>query len=150
MSNAASTTDAAPKRDWVTHAVLLLGVVIFALPIWIVLMGSTHDSATIGRGEVPLLPGPHALENYATAWSGTRDRIGAQSMMLAAGMVEAATIGTTTIKVEGASPCVHFSVEPLLTCIPAIFRSRELRDEAKPRANTIGIMRVSPPSAIRS
>jgi hypothetical protein len=48
--------------------------------------------------------------------------IGAQSMMLAAGMVEAATIGTTTIKVEGASPCVHFSVEPLLTCLPAIFQ----------------------------
>jgi hypothetical protein len=39
MSNAASTTDAAPKRDWVTHAVLLLGVVVFALPIWIVRLG---------------------------------------------------------------------------------------------------------------
>jgi len=38
-------------------------------------------------------------------------------------MVEAATVGTTTIKTEGASPCVHFSVEPLLTCFPAIFSS---------------------------
>ena len=32
-------------------------------------MGSTHDAATIGRGEVPLLPGAHALENYRAAWT---------------------------------------------------------------------------------
>jgi sn-glycerol 3-phosphate transport system permease protein len=69
----ALSADAALPRqgdgtDWVTHAILLLGVVLFALPIWIVLMGSTHDAATIGRGEVPLLPGSHALENYREAW----------------------------------------------------------------------------------
>jgi len=109
MSNAASTTDAAPKRDWVTHAVLLLGVVVFALPIWIVLMGSTHDSATIGRGEVPLLPGPHALENYATAWSGTRDRIGAQSMMLnSMVMALAIALGKIAITIVSAFAVVFF------------------------------------------
>lgn len=63
-----------PRRrrgaDLLTHAVLILGVVLFALPIWIVLMGSTHDAATIGRGEVPLLPGGEALANYAAAWTG--------------------------------------------------------------------------------
>jgi sn-glycerol 3-phosphate transport system permease protein len=66
--------EAAPPRqgggtDWVAHAVLLVGVALFALPIWVVLIGSTHDAATIGRGEVPLLPGHHALENYRAAWS---------------------------------------------------------------------------------
>uniref|UniRef100_UPI00351D8E1F sn-glycerol-3-phosphate ABC transporter permease UgpE n=1 Tax=Paracraurococcus lichenis TaxID=3064888 RepID=UPI00351D8E1F len=54
--------------DWVAHAILILAVILFVLPIWIVLMGSTHDAATIGRGEVPLLPGRHALENYRAAW----------------------------------------------------------------------------------
>jgi sn-glycerol 3-phosphate transport system permease protein len=53
----------------ITHAILILGVILFALPLWIVLMGSTHDAATIGRGEVPLLPGAHAVENYAAAWT---------------------------------------------------------------------------------
>ena len=58
MSNAASTTEPArASRDWLVHVVLVAGVVVFALPLWIVLMGSTHDAATIGRGDVPLLPG---------------------------------------------------------------------------------------------
>ena len=66
--------EVAPPRqgggtDWVAHAVLLAGVALFALPIWVVLVGSTHDAATIGRGEVPLLPGRFAVENYAAAWN---------------------------------------------------------------------------------
>jgi sn-glycerol 3-phosphate transport system permease protein len=52
-----------------THAWLILGVLVFAFPIWITLVGSTHDASTIGRGDVPLLPGGHAAENYAAAWA---------------------------------------------------------------------------------
>jgi len=52
-----------------THLSLILGVAIFALPIWITLIGSTHDTDTIGRGDVPLLPGGEAWNNYAHAWS---------------------------------------------------------------------------------
>ncbi|HWX50035.1 MAG TPA: sn-glycerol-3-phosphate ABC transporter permease UgpE [Roseomonas sp.] len=51
------------------HCILLLGVVIFALPIWITLVGSTHDVNTIGRGEVPLWFGSHAVQNYIAAWT---------------------------------------------------------------------------------
>jgi sn-glycerol 3-phosphate transport system permease protein len=51
------------------HAALGLGVLVFAFPIWITLMGSTHDASTIGRGDVPLLPGPYLIENYVTAWN---------------------------------------------------------------------------------
>jgi len=68
------------RRRWrsgvAAHAILLLGVFIFAFPIWITLVGSTHDVATLGRGDVPLWFGPHALDNYAQAWergsAGTR------------------------------------------------------------------------------
>jgi sn-glycerol 3-phosphate transport system permease protein len=57
-------------RDRVlTYLALTLGVIIFALPIWITLVGSTHDTDTIGRGDVPLLPGGEAFANYAHAWS---------------------------------------------------------------------------------
>ncbi|HWT10095.1 MAG TPA: sn-glycerol-3-phosphate ABC transporter permease UgpE [Roseomonas sp.] len=52
-----------------THLALLIGVMVFALPIWITLVGSTHDTDTIGRGDVPLLPGGEAFSNYARAWS---------------------------------------------------------------------------------
>jgi sn-glycerol 3-phosphate transport system permease protein len=57
------------RGRWLTHAILLLGVAIFALPIWITLVGSTHDVNTIGRGEVPLWFGSHAVENYLAAWA---------------------------------------------------------------------------------
>jgi sn-glycerol 3-phosphate transport system permease protein len=66
---AAASADAARRRmAWLTHGILAFGVLLFFLPVWIVLVGSTHDPATIGRGEVPLLPGDQAFENYAAAW----------------------------------------------------------------------------------
>jgi sn-glycerol 3-phosphate transport system permease protein len=71
VTDARGTAEArgvAPRGAWIAHALLILGVIAFALPIWIVLVGSTHDAATIGRGEVPLLPGSHAVENYRAAW----------------------------------------------------------------------------------
>ncbi|MBW6396305.1 sn-glycerol-3-phosphate ABC transporter permease UgpE [Roseomonas sp. HJA6] len=52
-----------------THLALILGVVVFAMPIWITLVGSTHDTDTIGRGDVPLLPGSEAWNNYMHAWA---------------------------------------------------------------------------------
>jgi sn-glycerol 3-phosphate transport system permease protein len=51
------------------YAVLSLGVLVFALPIWITLVGSTHDVNTLGRGEVPLWFGAHGIENYIAAWT---------------------------------------------------------------------------------
>jgi sn-glycerol 3-phosphate transport system permease protein len=66
----AATVSAVPyAARWGTHALLMLGVLVFALPIWITLVGSTHDASTIGRGDVPLWFGPHGIDNYASAWS---------------------------------------------------------------------------------
>jgi sn-glycerol 3-phosphate transport system permease protein len=49
----------APYRtDWVAHACLLFGVAMFAFPIYLALIASTWDAATIGRGDLPLVPGP--------------------------------------------------------------------------------------------
>ncbi|WP_372398389.1 sn-glycerol-3-phosphate ABC transporter permease UgpE [Azospirillum sp. HJ39] len=56
--------------DLVPHAVLVLGVLVFAYPIYVTLIGSTWDSGTIGRGGLPLWPGGEAAANYAQAWAG--------------------------------------------------------------------------------
>jgi sn-glycerol 3-phosphate transport system permease protein len=65
----ARRTLARQKREaFVTHFCLLLGVLIFAFPIYLTVIGSTHDVNTIGRGDVPLLPGGEAVANYAQAW----------------------------------------------------------------------------------
>ena len=44
------------KTDWLAHIVLGLGVLLFALPVWLVVAGSTQDSGAITRGELSLLP----------------------------------------------------------------------------------------------
>ncbi|MBX6374302.1 MAG: sn-glycerol-3-phosphate ABC transporter permease UgpE [Acetobacteraceae bacterium] len=99
-------------RIW-THGWLILGVLVFALPIWITLVGSTHDAATIGRGEVPLLPGPHAAENYATAWTqgGGRFRAAGAAAMLwnSALMALLIAAGKIAISLLSAYAVVFFS-----------------------------------------
>ncbi|AWJ83782.1 glycerol-3-phosphate transporter [Azospirillum sp. TSH58] len=55
--------------DMVPHLILMLGVLIFAFPIYVTIIGSTWDAATIGRGNLPLTPGGEMLNNYASAWS---------------------------------------------------------------------------------
>jgi sn-glycerol 3-phosphate transport system permease protein len=55
------------NRPWLTfmsHAVLLFGVLIVAFPVYMTFIASTHDQATMLSGVVPLLPGPHLVENY--------------------------------------------------------------------------------------
>ena len=63
------------REPWIPHFVLVAGVAVFAFPIYFALIGSTHDAATIATGRMPLLPGPHLLENYwqaLTTGSGLR------------------------------------------------------------------------------
>jgi sn-glycerol 3-phosphate transport system permease protein len=60
----------APRnREWLSHAILLAGVLVFVFPVYVAIVGSTHDLGTIARGEMPLVPGDRAVENYTQAWS---------------------------------------------------------------------------------
>ncbi|WIJ24451.1 sn-glycerol-3-phosphate ABC transporter permease UgpE [Devosia sp. RR2S18] len=55
------------NRPWLTlltHLVLLAGVLVVAFPVYLAFVASTHTSGDFFRGLVPLLPGPHLLENY--------------------------------------------------------------------------------------
>ena len=62
--------------NWVPHVILVIGVAIFAFPIYLALIGSTHDGGTIARGETPLVPGPYLLDNYWQAWTrGSSERV---------------------------------------------------------------------------
>jgi sn-glycerol 3-phosphate transport system permease protein len=57
------------NRPWLTfaaHAVLVLGVLIVAFPVYMTFVASTHDQAAMLSGPVPLLPGRHLVENYRT------------------------------------------------------------------------------------
>jgi sn-glycerol 3-phosphate transport system permease protein len=54
-------------NDVIAYAVLSLGVLIVAFPVYLALIASTHDAATVIGGNLPLSPGTHTLENYYRA-----------------------------------------------------------------------------------
>jgi sn-glycerol 3-phosphate transport system permease protein len=109
----------------VAHGALILGVLIVAFPIWMTLVGSTHDAATIGRGDVPLMPGVHAVENYATAWNegGGRTRTTPASIMLWNSLLMAVLIavGKIAISILSAYAVVFFSFPGRMAAFWAIF-----------------------------
>ena len=56
-----------PLSDIIAYAILTLGVFIVAFPVYLALIASTHDAATVVGGHMPLTPGSHTLENYYRA-----------------------------------------------------------------------------------
>ncbi|HLV83712.1 sn-glycerol-3-phosphate ABC transporter permease UgpE [Devosia alba] len=54
-----------PVLAFLTHLVLIVGVVIVVFPVYLAFVASTHGSGDFMRGLVPLLPGPHLIENYS-------------------------------------------------------------------------------------
>jgi sn-glycerol 3-phosphate transport system permease protein len=53
-----------PFVTWLSHFVLIVGLVIIAFPVWMTFVASTHDQTTMLKSPVPLWPGTHLIENY--------------------------------------------------------------------------------------
>ncbi len=53
-----------PLRNLPVHFVLIVAVVVFAFPVYLAFIGSSWDAGIIGRGQMPLTPGPDLVENY--------------------------------------------------------------------------------------
>ncbi len=134
-AQAAATLRRQQRERWLTHAILLAGVLVFAFPIWITLMGSTHDAATIGRGDVPLLPGPHAVENYREAWlhGGGRYQSGGAARMLwnSALMALGIAIGKIAISLLSAYAVVFFRFPGRMLAFWTIFLTLMLPVEVR-------------------
>ena len=59
--------------DLLPHAILILGVVVLAFPVWLAFVASTHDATTIINGQIGVLPGPDLIKNYTqTLFHGTQ------------------------------------------------------------------------------
>ncbi|HUH48423.1 MAG TPA: sn-glycerol-3-phosphate ABC transporter permease UgpE [Mycoplana sp.] len=65
---------------YLAHAVLILGILIVAFPIYYTFVASTHSLQTILRPPLPLLPGDRFIENYSEALFGGVGRIGGVSV----------------------------------------------------------------------
>jgi len=104
------------NRPWVTfvsHAVLVLGVLAVAFPVWITFVASTHDQATMLSGVAPLWPGKFMVENYKTVLStglGAANAAPPVGLMLMNSMIMALSIaiGKITISIIAAFAVVYF------------------------------------------
>ncbi len=69
-----------PLRTVIAHAVLILGILIVAFPIYYTFVASTQTLQTILRPPLPLLPGDQFWTNYSEALFGGVGRIGGVSV----------------------------------------------------------------------
>jgi sn-glycerol 3-phosphate transport system permease protein len=98
------------RTDWVAHAVLLLGVALFALPVWLVLAAATQPSDVIARGEVSLLPDPAGLGVFAEvlrAGAAGASPVG-RMLLVSFGMAMCIAVGKIVISVLSAYAVAFF------------------------------------------
>jgi sn-glycerol 3-phosphate transport system permease protein len=99
-----------PLLTCVTHAVLILGALILAFPIYVTFVASTHTLEAITKS-FPLLPGSHLVENYLRALTVGPQNVGAtvgtmmvNSFIMAIGI----TFGKIAISLLAAFAIVYF------------------------------------------
>jgi sn-glycerol 3-phosphate transport system permease protein len=98
------------KPDWPAHAVLTLGVILFALPVWLILAGSTQSSDAIARGDLSLIPRAAGLATYWRVL--TEGSMGTQPvghmLLVSFGMAMAIALGKIVISLLSAYAVVFF------------------------------------------
>lgn len=60
-----------PILTFMTHAILVVGVLIVAFPVYLTFVASTHTAVEIVQAPMPLLPGDQLVHNYSAALTGS-------------------------------------------------------------------------------
>ncbi len=99
--------------DVLAHLVLITGVLVVAFPVYITFVASTHTAQEIVQAPMPLLPGPHAVENYLAALSGGGHGSGSNAAvgrMMVVSLITALVIavGKISISLLSAFAIVYF------------------------------------------
>jgi len=55
-----------PFLDFLTHVVLILGVIVVAFPVYVVFVASSLTAEDVLQAPMTLIPGQHLIENYRT------------------------------------------------------------------------------------
>ncbi len=100
-----------PILTFMTHAILVIGVVILAFPIYIAFVASTQSLQTLLQVPMPLLPGEHFVENYLQAMFGGTKAVGipvGQMMLNSLIMALGITVGKIAISILSAFAIVYF------------------------------------------
>jgi sn-glycerol 3-phosphate transport system permease protein len=104
-----------PVLDFVAHAVLVIGVLIVAFPVYLTLVASTQSAQDIASSRpLSMLPGSHFLETYQLALFGGETSMGskfpAAAPMMMVSLISALiiAIGKITISLLSAFAIVYF------------------------------------------
>jgi sn-glycerol 3-phosphate transport system permease protein len=96
-----------------THAVLIVGVLVVAFPVYLTFVASTHTQIDIVQVPMPLWPGTQLVENYYAALMGTRTGPGSQApvarmMFVSLVMALCISLGKIAISLLSAFAIVYF------------------------------------------
>jgi len=101
-----------PFLNFLAHLVLIVGAAVVVFPVYVAFIASTHGGNDFLSGIVPLVPGPHLVENYATMLSAGMTSSGAppigpmmiNSLVMAVGVA----VGKIVISILSAFAIVYF------------------------------------------
>lgn len=115
-----------PWLDWLSHAVLLTGVLVVAFPVYVTFIASTHSMEAVVHPPMSLLPGKQLVENYLAALGGDRSGSGTHAAvghMMWVSLVTALVIalGKIAISLLSAFAIVYFRFPLRKACFWAIF-----------------------------
>ncbi len=116
------------NRGWLTflsHAIVLLGIAVLVFPIYVTFVASTSEMRDIIQPPLPLVPGPHLLDNYGEALTrGVAQAAGSPvALMLWNSLVMAMAIavGKIAISLLSAFAIVYFRFPLRMLCFWTIF-----------------------------
>jgi sn-glycerol 3-phosphate transport system permease protein len=104
------------RRPWLTfvsHLVLVLGILIVVFPIYLAFVASTHTREAILQVPMPITPGSHLVDNYWAALTGSAQMQGSKAAvgrMMWVSLVTALviSIGKIAISLLSAFAIVYF------------------------------------------
>lgn len=114
-----------PFLTVLSHLIVLIGVIIIAFPVWMTFVASTHSQQTMLQSPIPVLPGPHLIENYTKVLTEGYGRVGrtpvmmtlTNSMIMALGVA----LGKIAISIISAFAIVYFRFPGRMYFFWAIF-----------------------------
>ena len=100
-----------PVLDFITHVVLILGIVVVAFPVYLTFVASTLTAEQVLDAPMTLIPGGHLIENYRTVlFQGVGESASPVSTMMKNSLIMALgiSLGKIAISIISAFAVVYF------------------------------------------
>ena len=112
-----------PGLTILSHIILLSGIAIVAFPLYITFVASTVTQGEIMRPPLPLVPGPHLIDNYTRALFEGSSKVIPVGLMMLNSLVMALVIaiGKIAISLTSAFAIVYFRFPFRMLCFWTIF-----------------------------